>query len=128
MPASDRSVADVLQDIIGNIQNIVRSEVRLAKTEVREELAKAQSAGLFVGLGAVSGLYGLLFLLLTIVYALSTVMPTWAAALIVTIVLAITAGAMLRVGLKRLKQGHPTTEKMIESVKENIEWAKQQSK
>jgi uncharacterized membrane protein YqjE len=128
MASSDRSVSDVLQDIIGNIQEIVRSEVGLAKTEVREELAKAQTASLFVGSGAVSGLFGLFFLLLTIVSALSTVMPNWAAALIVTTVLAIMAGAMLSLGLKRFKQVHSTPEKTIESVKENVEWAKQQSK
>jgi hypothetical protein len=38
--AGDRSFSEVVQDIIGNVQEIVRSEVRLA-TEMREEAAKA---------------------------------------------------------------------------------------
>ena len=45
MPANERSFADVFQDIVRNIQEIVRSEVRLAKTEIRDEAAKAKSAG-----------------------------------------------------------------------------------
>ena len=36
----DRSVSDVLQDIFGNVQEIVRSEVRLARAEIRPRLRK----------------------------------------------------------------------------------------
>jgi len=36
MAPGERSVADVLQDIIRDVQEIVRSEMRLAKTELRE--------------------------------------------------------------------------------------------
>jgi putative superfamily III holin-X len=83
MPPSERSVSEVLQDIVGNIQDIVRSEVRLAKTEVGEELTKAKAASLAIGGGALSGIFSASFLLLAIVYALSRVVPDWAAALIV---------------------------------------------
>jgi hypothetical protein len=40
MAVHDRSFADVFQDILHNVQEIVRSEVRLAKTEIREEAVK----------------------------------------------------------------------------------------
>ena len=56
MPTPDRSFADVLQDIVGNIQEIVRSEVRLAKAEISEEARKAKPAGLSIAAGAVFGL------------------------------------------------------------------------
>jgi len=128
MASSDRSVSDVLQDIIRNIQDIVRSEVRLAKTEVREEVTKAKSAGLLLSIGALSGIFGLFFLLFAIVYGLSNIVPNWAAALIVAVALAICAGIMLRAGVKRFKQVHPAPDKTIESLKENVEWAKQQTK
>jgi uncharacterized membrane protein YqjE len=128
MPSNERSVSDVLQDIVGNIQDIVRSEVRMAKTEVREEIAKATTSAWLVGIGALSGFFGAFFLLLAIVYALSTLVPNWAAALIVTVALSIAASAMLSVGVRRFKQVHPTPDRTIESVKENVEWAKQQGK
>ena len=57
MASGDRSISVVLYDIVRNLQDIVRAEVRLAKTELREELAKAQSAGLLVGIGAAAGLF-----------------------------------------------------------------------
>jgi uncharacterized membrane protein YqjE len=128
MATSDRSIAEVLQDILRNVQEIIRSEVRLAKTEAREEISKAKSAGLLVGAGVMCGAFATFFLLLTIVYALATVLPYWAAALIVTTVLAIIAAVVLSAGLKQFKRVNPVPDKTIESVKENVEWAKQQTK
>ena len=43
--AEDRSVSDVLQDILRNLQDMVRSEIRLAKVEIREEARRAVSSG-----------------------------------------------------------------------------------
>ena len=128
MAASERPVSDVLQDIVRNLQEIVRSEVRLAKTEIREEAAKARSAGVWVAVGVLATLFAVLFVLLMIVYALSTVMPNWAAALVVAVGLAVVGGAALRAGVKRFQFVHPTPERTVESLKENVEWVKQQSK
>ena len=128
MAAGDRSLSDVLQDIIRNVQEIVRSEVRLAKTEIREEAAKARSSMLLLAAGAVTAIFAIVFLLLTIVYALTLVTPGWAAALIVGTVLAVVASVMLTAGVRRFKQIHPTPERTIETMKENVEWAKQLTK
>ena len=53
----ERSIADVVQDIIRNVQEMLRSEVRLAKTEIRDEAGKAKSAGVMLGGGAVSAIF-----------------------------------------------------------------------
>jgi len=128
MAAGDRSISEVLQDIVRNLQEIVRSEVRLAKTEIKEEAVKAKSPSVLLGAGAVSALYSVLFLLFTAVYALSLVVPNWAAALIVAASLAIVAAVTLRAGVKQFKQIHPTPERTVDTIKENVEWAKQQTK
>jgi len=124
----ERSISDVVQDIIRNIQEMLRSEVRLAKTELREEAAKAKSAGILLGGGAVSAFFAIFFLLLMTVYALTRVMPDWSAALIVAGLMAIVAGLMLSAGMKRFKQVHPTPERTVENIKENVEWVKQKTK
>jgi len=128
MATTDRSVSDVLQDIIRNIQDIVRSEVRLAKTEVREEVSKARDASVLIGVGALSGMFSAFFLLFSIMYALSKVVPDWAAALIVAVALAIVTGVLLSKGAERFRHVHPAPDKTIESLKENVEWAKQHAK
>ena len=47
-----------------------------------------------------TAIFAILFLLLTIVYALALVMPSWAAALIVGAALAVVASLMLMSGRK----------------------------
>lgn len=128
MPITDRSFADVLQDIVGNIQEIVRSEVRLAKAEISEEARKAKPAGLSIAAGAVFGLCAIVFGLLAAVYGLSTVMPNWAAALAVSVTSGLVAAVAVRTGLAQLMRIDPTPDKTIRSLKENVEWSKQQLK
>jgi uncharacterized membrane protein YqjE len=128
MALLDRSLTEVLQNIIRNVQEIVRSEVRLAKTEIIEEATKAKSAALFFSTGAVAAVFATLFLLLMILFALIRVMPDWAAALTVGGALAVAASILLSAGVKRFKEIHPTPERTVETIKENVEWAKQHSK
>jgi uncharacterized membrane protein YqjE len=127
MSSSDRSFGVVLQDIVFNIQEIVRAELRLAKTEVREELAKAGSASVLTAVGAAAAFFSAMFLLFAAMYALSTVMPAWAAALTVAVLIGAIAGVALSMGLKRFKtiEAAPRT---VAQLKETIEWAKPHSK
>jgi uncharacterized membrane protein YqjE len=120
----DRTISTVLHDIVGNIQDIIRSEVRLAKTEVAEELGKARSAGMLVGIGALMLTFSALFVLLAGVYALSAVVPAWAAALIVAAGVGLIAAILLGVGVKRFKSMR-TPPRTAATMQENVEWAKQ---
>ena len=126
MPIPDRSFADVLHDIAGNIQEIVRAEVRLAKAEISEETRKARPAGLALSAGAVCGLCAIVFALLAAVYGLSTVMPNWAAALVVSVTSGALAALATRTGLAQFSRLDPTPDKTIRSLKENVEWSKRQ--
>ena len=127
MAAGIRSIPEILQDVLTNIQDIVRAEVRLAKAELGEELNAARAGGLLIGVGAVAAIFSALFLLLAGVYALSLVVPNWAAALIVAAAVGIAAAVTLSLGAKRLKtiQAAPKT---AASLKENVRWAKQLTK
>ena len=128
MSPAERPISVVLRELIHNLQDIVRSEVRLAKTEVRAELTKTLSASLVMAVGAVSGFFSVLFVLLTVLYALDLVMPAWTAALCVAAGVGIVAGITIRTGLTRFKTIHAAAPKTVASVKENVEWAKQQMK
>jgi uncharacterized membrane protein YqjE len=128
MATSDRSISEILQDVLRNLQSIVRSEVRLAKTEVGEELTKVKPAIVLLGMGAVCGLFGVLFLLLTTMYAIALALPLWASALVVAVVLIIITAITLKAGQKRMERVQPLPDKTIASMKENAEWARQQTK
>ena len=126
--ATDRSVADVLQDILRNVQDILRSEVRLAKAEIRQEATQAATAALWMTIGVVGLLSAWMFLLWTAVYALSTVLPLWAATLVVAVAVACAGGTVLTAGLRRFTRMKPMPERTIESLQENLEWMKQPTK
>lgn len=127
-PQLQRTFPEVLQDIIGNFEQIIRSEFRLAKTEMREEAAKAVRPGATAALGLMIGLYGGAFLLLAAVYGLATLMATWLAALFVGAILAIIGLILWASGVARLKHLDPTPDKTIRSLEENAQWAKEQIK
>jgi uncharacterized membrane protein YqjE len=127
-PQAQRAVPEVLQDIVGNLQEIVRSEFRLAKTELKEEAAKAAKPAATFGVGLVLGFYGIGFLLLASVYGLSTAMAGWLAALLVGAILAIVSIALISSSGKKLKRVNPTPDKTIQSLEENVQWAKPQIK
>lgn len=126
--SATRTVPEVLQDIVGNIQEIIRSEFRLAKTEIKEEAAKATKPAVSLGTGIVLGFYALGFILWTIVLAIATQVAMWIAALIVGGVLAIVSLVLITGAMKKLKHVKPVPEKTIESLKENVQWAKNQTK
>jgi uncharacterized membrane protein YqjE len=125
---TQRSVQEVLQDIVDNLQDIVRSEFRLAKTELKEEATRAAKPAATFGVGLVLSFYGTGFLLLASVYALSMFMAGWLAALLVGAILTIVAIALMSSGGKELKTAMPTADKTLRSLEENVQWAKHQIK
>jgi uncharacterized membrane protein YqjE len=124
--SNGRTVGEVLQDIVANIQEIVRSEFRLAKVEVQEETAKAVHSSIPVVIGVLLALYALGFILLAAVHALTIVVDAWLAALIVGFVLLVISMILVSVGRKRFKQVKVVPEKTVGSMKENVQWAKHQ--
>ena len=125
---NERSFTDILQDIVGNIQGIIRSEILLAKSELREQARTGLAAGKSLGVGIVISFFGATFLLLGIASVLALFLPQWAALMIMAIVLLIIGLTLVRVSQKRLQEVHLTPDRAMESIKENVRWAKQQTK
>lgn len=125
----ERPVSAILQDIVSSAQEIMRSEVRLAKAELKQEAVKAGRGAAMLAAGSVLGIFAVGLLLLSLVYALAdTRLPNWGAALLVGLVVGGAAAFLALRGRSELAQLNPTPEKTVENVKENIEWAKHQIK
>lgn len=119
-----RSIPELLQDILANLQEIIRSEFRLAKAELKEEASRASKPVATFGLGLVFAFYGIGFLLLSLAFWLTTLMAVWQAALLIGAALAIVAIALMSSSGKKLKRVNPTPDKTIRSVEENVLWMK----
>ena len=89
------------------VSTLVKDELALARMEMVEKGKRAGTgAGLLGGAGLIA-LYGVGALLVTIGAALALVLPVWAAALVVTVVLFAAAGVAALLGKKQVKQAMP---------------------
>ena len=125
-PQMQRSVPDILENIATNLTALIQAEFRLAKSELKEGAEKAAGPGATLGAGVVLAFYGLGFLLLAAVYALSLVMAAWLATVIVGGVLMVAAGILIGAGGAKLKRVNLTPDKTVQTLEEDVQWAKQQ--
>ena len=93
--AADQMVSKVAEDL----STLMRQELELAKTEVKQEAARAGKAGASLGGAGLAGWLAILFLSLTAMFALGNVMDLGWAALIVTVGLGL-AGTLLALNQK----------------------------
>jgi len=122
----DRSLGEIFGAVANDLSTLIKQEMELAKTEMKEEVKKAgKGAGLLGGAG-LGGYMVLLFLSLTAVFALDEGMPLWLAALIVTVVWAIIAAVLAAIGRKELQRSNPQLPKTQQTLKEDAAWAKAQ--
>jgi uncharacterized membrane protein YqjE len=123
----DRSLGELLKQLSEQTTRLVHQELELAKAELTQKGKQAGAgAGLFGGAGAL-GLAALGALTACFILALNAVMPAWLAALIVAVVYGIIAFVLVKQGQAKLKAaGPPVPEQTIETVKEDVAWAKTQ--
>jgi hypothetical protein len=126
---SDASVSDLLSGLIGDAQQLVRREIDLAKREVAIEVNKVKQGAIALGIGAGLALIGALLLGHMLVYLVQTLadLSLWVSYLIVGGLFAVGGGLLLMQGIKRIKDVDPMPRETIESVKEDIQWIKEQN-
>jgi uncharacterized membrane protein YqjE len=119
-----RSVGDLLGEVTGNLSKLMRQEVALAKVELKEEAAKAGKAGGLLGGAGAVGYLVLVFLSLGLMFALDNAMGIGWAALLTAVLLGIVAAVLFVLGRNRFKQVNPKPEQTVETLKEDVQWAK----
>jgi VIT1/CCC1 family predicted Fe2+/Mn2+ transporter len=121
----ERPLGEVAKALTRDVSLLVHQEIDLAKAEMAEKgRTAAPGLGMFGGAGIVAlCAAGALTAFLVLVF--SVFLPEWAAALIVGAVLAAAAYVLVRQGKERVADaGKPVPEQTIETVKEDVEWAK----
>ena len=119
-----RSIATVLKDIVGNVQQIVRSEIRLASAELRQEARKAGQGAAFLMVGGAVAVLALGCVLIAAISALATIVALWSAALIVAAGAGVVGAIFVAAGMKRMRQITITPTRTLATLEENIPWTK----
>ena len=121
---ADRSLPQLLAEMTRDMSLLVRKEVELAKVEAKEQAARlGKGVGMFAGAGAF-GYLSLLILSFAGAFALAQVVDTWLAFLAVGLFHLVITVALVLMGKKQLKAFTPVPEQTVETLKEDVQWAK----
>ena len=121
----DRSLGQLLRDLVDQIGRLVGNEGRLLKAELNQGVNRLASGFTLLILGALLGSSALLILLLAAVAALAEVMPAWAASLIVGGAVAVVALLLLLAGRNRLKAKTLVPDRTLASVGDDVRMARE---
>lgn len=129
-PPQDRSLAELLHDLSDGTAQLVRQEIRLARTETFESVLGLKRGSVWVGGGVGLALAGsgalVAFLILAIAQAVGG--RTWLAALIVAVVLSLAGWLCLKHGMSALSATRLAPHETATSIKETAEWLKHPTK
>jgi hypothetical protein len=121
----DRPVGDLVKQLAGQTSTLVRQEIDLAKAEMSQKASIAGKGAGLLGGAAVVGLLAAGSLTACLILALGEVIPDWLAALIVALVMGAVAAVLAVQGRNRIRAATPPVpEQTVETVKEDVEWAK----
>jgi uncharacterized membrane protein YqjE len=121
----DQSIGELVKELATETSTLVRQELDLAKAEMTERGRQASKGAAMFGAAAAAGLLAAGALTACLIAALDLVMATWLAALIVAVVYGAVAGALAMTGRKQIREATPPVpEQAIDSVKEDVQWAK----
>jgi uncharacterized membrane protein YqjE len=123
----ERGVGELVKELAGQTSTLVRQEIQLAQAELTQKGKVASKGAGLLGGAAAAGLAMLVALTATLIAALDEAMRTWLAGLIVTVLWGIVAFALFKAGQRAIQRARPPAPQTVETVKEDIQWAKTQT-
>jgi uncharacterized membrane protein YqjE len=120
----ERPIGELVKDLSSQTSTLVRKEIELAKAELQQQGKVAGKGAGMLGGAAVAGLLALGALSAALIALLGEAMPIWAAALIVMALWAVVAAVLAKSGQTALQRATPPAPQTVETVKEDIQWAK----
>jgi hypothetical protein len=125
----ERPTGELVKELSRQVSSLVRKEIELAKVEATEKGKRAGIGAGMVGGATIAGVLALGAFTAFLILVLDLVLPTWAAALVVTALWALAAAVLAAVGRGKFEEAAPLKpEETIDSVREDAEWLKERTK
>lgn len=126
----EQGLATLLRGIISDVGDLIRHEIRFARTEMKSDVRKVSRAGAVLALGAGTVALGVVFAALMLVYLIhhlsgapdSASIPLWGCYGIVAAVFLVVGAGLSFMGYNALQKLNPLPDQTAQSVKENVEW------
>jgi hypothetical protein len=133
-PPEEAGMASLVRGIINDVGDLIRQEIRFARTEIKSDARKAIRACLSLAIAAGVSCLGVILVALMLVYLLHwlslpvgtnpdpATIPVWGCYGIVAAVFLVVGAGLGYLGIKSFQHNNPLPEKTAESIKENVEW------
>ena len=118
------SIGGLVRGILGDLRQLVRDEIALARVEITEQAGRAKVAAATLGIAAVALAFGGTFLLVAAAVGIADLLdwPVWSGFLVVALLLGVAGMVMLSSGRRRLRNVRPMPEQTVQTLKENSQW------
>lgn len=124
-PDGSHGLGELLSNVAIDIGELVRGEVRLARAELDQKLDRVIMSAIWLVGGALVAFAGLVVILQGVAAALALVLPTWAASLIVGVLIVVVGALFARSGLAMLSLKTLTPDRMASSLQKDVDVVKE---
>ena len=123
MSAQDQSIVDLLKAALSDAQELIQSELALAKAELGQEVSRIRAGIVAFAGAAVAAIVAVVLLATTAAWGISEGFgwPVWAGFAIVTVLMIVVAAALAYLGRRRFS-AQPTMPLTVDTLKENAKW------
>jgi uncharacterized membrane protein YqjE len=124
-----QSAGELVKTLAEQTSALVRQEVELAKAELAEKGRKAGAGAGMFGTAGVLALFGLAAVTAAVILLLDNAVADWVAAVIVGAIYLGAAAVAAVLGREKVREAGPATpEQTVETLKEDVQWAKSQAR
>jgi hypothetical protein len=116
---SPAGIGEIIGGLAGDIQDLVRGEIALARSELDQKLHRIILASIWLLGGALLGFAGLVVLLQGIAAILALVLPVWLSALIIGVVVVGVGALFASSGLSKLSLKDMSPERTVANIEKD---------
>lgn len=123
----DQSLSELVSRMTSDVGRLVSTQIELAKVEIKDEVARAGKGVGMVGGGGLAAYFSVLLISFAIAYWLADAFDNLGAGFfVVGLVYAAAAAVLVLKGKKQISSATPIAQQTVETIKEDVEWARQQ--
>ena len=124
----DRSLGELFAELSEKTSTLVQKEIELARHEVTRSAEEMARKSVMIGVGGAVAYAGFIVLLIGAAWLLVTIgLPTWIAFVIAGGIALAVGGFLAMRAAQALKAVSVVPEKTVETIKQDVEWAKEQT-
>ena len=118
----EQPLGELFSELSGNLQQLMRKEVELAKVEATEQAKRAGKAGAMFGAAAVAGFLGVLLVLFAAAWGLAEAIPTGLAFLAIGLLVLVVAALCAVAGKNKAAEIRPPKQ-TVQTLKQDVQVA-----